>query len=91
MFSANPKVVPGARLLRTLSYEEAQEIASTGGSVLHPRSISPCRRHGIPLKILCTNQPELPGTLVTSRAVATRPGSRPSQAAAASRLCPWKR
>ncbi len=43
MFSANPKVVPGARLLRMLSYEEAQEIASTGGSVLHPRCISPCR------------------------------------------------
>jgi len=73
MFSANPKVVPGARLLRTLSYEEAQEIASTGGSVLHPRSISPCRRHGIPLKILCTNQPELPGTLVTSRAGSDAP------------------
>jgi len=68
MFSANPKVVPGARLLRTLSYEEAQEIASTGGSVLHPRSISPCRRQGIPLKVLCTNQPDLPGTLVTARA-----------------------
>ncbi|MDP2325184.1 MAG: bifunctional aspartate kinase/diaminopimelate decarboxylase, partial [Gammaproteobacteria bacterium] len=66
MFSANPKVVPGARLLRKLSYEEAQEIASTGGSVLHPRSISPCRRHGIPLKVLCTTQPDLPGTLVTA-------------------------
>lgn len=67
MFSANPKVVPGARLLRNLSYTEAQEIASTGGSVLHPRCISPCRRHGIPLKVLCTTQPDAPGTLVTAR------------------------
>ncbi len=66
MFSANPKIVPGARLLRRLSYAEAQEIASTGGSVLHPRCISPCRRSGIPLKVLCTHQPDLPGTLVTS-------------------------
>lgn len=73
MFSANPRVVPGARLLRTLSYAEAQEIASTGGSVLHPRSISPCRRHGIPLKVLCINQPELPGTLVTVRAGSDAP------------------
>ncbi|MEO8225386.1 MAG: bifunctional aspartate kinase/diaminopimelate decarboxylase, partial [Gammaproteobacteria bacterium] len=73
MFSANPKVVPGARLLRILSYEEAQEIASTGGSVLHPRSISPCRRHGIPLKVLCTSQPALPGTLVTVRAGSDAP------------------
>jgi diaminopimelate decarboxylase/aspartate kinase len=68
MFSANPKVVPGARLLRHLSYAEAQEIASTGGSVLHPRSIAPCRRHGIPLRVLCTLQPELPGTLVSADA-----------------------
>lgn len=67
MFTANPKVVPGARLLRMLSYEEAQEIASTGGSVLHPRCIRPCKRHNIPLKVLCTSQPELPGTLVTAR------------------------
>jgi len=73
MFSANPRVVPGARLLRKLSYEEAQEIASTGGSVLHPRSISPCRRHGIPLKVLCTSQPELPGTLVTALAGSDAP------------------
>lgn len=65
MFSANPKVVPGARLLRRLNYAEAQEIASTGGSVLHPRCIGPCRRHDIPLKVLCTLQPDLPGTLVT--------------------------
>jgi len=65
MFSANPRIVPGARLLRTLSYEEAQEIASTGGSVLHPRSIGPCRASGIPLKVLCTALPELPGTLVS--------------------------
>ncbi|MCC5794181.1 MAG: bifunctional aspartate kinase/diaminopimelate decarboxylase [Chromatiales bacterium] len=65
MFSANPRIVPGARLLRQLSYEEAQEIASTGGSVLHPRSIGPCRVAGIPLRVLCTSQPELPGTLVS--------------------------
>jgi bifunctional diaminopimelate decarboxylase / aspartate kinase len=73
MFSANPKVVPGARLLRSLSYEEAQEIASTGGSVLHPRCINPCRLHGIPLKVLCTLQPELPGTLVSTRSGSDAP------------------
>lgn len=73
MFSANPKVVPGARLLRSLSYAEAQEIASTGGSVLHPRSIAPCRKHGIPLKVLCTLQPELPGTLVSADARSDAP------------------
>lgn len=64
MFSANPRIVDGARLLRSLTYAEAQEIASTGGSVLHPRCIAPVRRHGIPLRVKDTTQPELPGTLV---------------------------
>ncbi len=73
MFSANPRTVEGARLLRALSYAEAQEIASTGGSVLHPRCIAPVRFHGIPLRIKDTTQPELPGTLVSSDAGSDSP------------------
>lgn len=65
MFSANPRVVSGARLLKALSYEEAQEIASTGGSVLHPRCIRPVRMHNIPLRVRCTSQPTLDGTLIS--------------------------
>ncbi len=38
MFSANPREVPDARLLTRLDYDEAQEIATTGAKVLHPRS-----------------------------------------------------
>jgi len=48
-FSADPRTVPSARLIRALHYQEAQEIASAGGGILHPRSISPVRRSGIPL------------------------------------------
>ena len=48
-FSADPKAVPSARLLRELTYSEAQEIASAGGGLLaSQRSISPVRRCGIP-------------------------------------------
>jgi diaminopimelate decarboxylase/aspartate kinase len=65
LFSANPRVVSGARLLNVLSYDEAQEIASTGGAVLHPRCLRPVRQQGIPLKVLCTTQPELSGTLIS--------------------------
>jgi len=65
MFSADPRVVSGARLLKALRYEEAQEIASTGGSVLHPRCISPVRRYDIPLWVRCTSSPEAPGTLIS--------------------------
>lgn len=62
MFSANPRAVPEARLLARLGYEEAQEIATTGAKVLHPRSLGPLRRAGVPLVIKDTNRPHLAGT-----------------------------
>ena len=62
MFSANPRQVPGARLLRRLDYEEAQEIATTGAKVLHPRCLSPLRDARVPLWVKDTNRPALEGT-----------------------------
>ncbi|HET6396705.1 MAG TPA: bifunctional aspartate kinase/diaminopimelate decarboxylase, partial [Pseudoxanthomonas sp.] len=68
MFSANPREVPDARLLTRLDYYEAQEIATTGAKVLHPRSIKPCRDSGVPMAILDTERPELPGTSIDGSA-----------------------
>ncbi|GHH48276.1 bifunctional aspartate kinase/diaminopimelate decarboxylase [[Pseudomonas] boreopolis] len=68
MFSANPKEVPDARLLTRLDYYEAQEIATTGAKVLHPRSIKPCRDSGVPMAILDTERPEMPGTSIDGEA-----------------------
>jgi len=64
-FSADPRTVPSARLIRALHYQEAQEIASAGGGILHPRSISPVRRSGIPLFLRSTLRPELRGTIIS--------------------------
>ena len=64
-FSADPKAVPSARLIRSLHYQEAQEIASAGGGILHPRSISPVRGSGIPLFLKCTPHPEWEGTVIS--------------------------
>ena len=65
MFTADPRVVPSARLLTALHYDEAQELASAGSSVLHPRCISPVRDHGIPLFIRMTTAPEIAGTVIS--------------------------
>ena len=73
MFSANPRDVPEARLLTRLHYAEAQEIATTGAKVLHPRSIAPCRDAGVPMAILDTERSDLPGTSIDATA-ATVPG-----------------
>jgi diaminopimelate decarboxylase/aspartate kinase len=64
MFTANPHEIPSARLLRQLDYLEAQELATMGARVLHPRCIEPVRRYGIPLHIRCTQAPHLDGTVI---------------------------
>ena len=64
IFSADPRSVPEARLLRRLSYSEAQELASMGAKVLHPPSIQPASRHHIPVYIKDTNRPSEEGTRI---------------------------
>lgn len=65
LFTADPRQVPSARLLIALHYDEAQELASAGSSVLHPRCLSPLRRSNIPLHIRCTSAPHIAGTVVS--------------------------
>jgi len=64
LFTANPRDIPSARLLKQLTYNEAQELATMGASVLHPRCIDPARTHGIPLHVRCTDAPDLQGTAI---------------------------
>src|SRR6516225_533618 len=66
MFSANPRATPSARLLRTLHYDEAQEIATSGAKVLHPRCILPARQYAIPLHVYATQAPDLEGTVLSA-------------------------
>jgi diaminopimelate decarboxylase/aspartate kinase len=64
LFTANPREIPSARLLRRLGYDEAQEIATMGGNVLHPRCIGPVKRQQIPLHVRSTEAPTLDGTVI---------------------------
>jgi diaminopimelate decarboxylase/aspartate kinase len=66
MFTADPRVVPSARLLMALHYDEAQELASAGSAVLHPRCITPVRESKIPLFVRCTAAPQIGGTVISS-------------------------
>ncbi|WP_304060391.1 bifunctional aspartate kinase/diaminopimelate decarboxylase [Metallibacterium scheffleri] len=73
MFSANPRQVPDARLLRRLDYEEAQEIATTGAKVLHARCLAPLRAPRVPLWIKDTEHPDLAGTVIDAESVSASP------------------
>lgn len=71
MYTANPRQIPVARLLKTLDYDEALEISSSGAKVLHPRCIAPLRKQGIPLHIKWTEHPEHEGTVISTEAQKT--------------------
>ena len=73
MFTSNPREIPSARLLRRLSYAEAQELATMGAKVLHPRCLAPVRRHHIPLHVRSTDDPDLDGTVVADDVPDTGP------------------
>ena len=51
VFSADPRLVPRARRLSRVSFDEMMEIAATGGRVLMLRSVEYARRHGVPLHV----------------------------------------
>ena len=50
--------------MRALHYDEAQEIATSGAKVLHPRCILPARQYRIPLHVYATQAPQMPGTVL---------------------------
>ena len=72
ILTADPNVVPNARVLRELSYEEATRLARFGAEVLHPRTIGPIIDHGIPLCILNCFNPDDPGTRIVESPSASR-------------------
>jgi aspartate kinase len=68
MLTADPRVVPTARLIDKIGFDEASELASFGAKVLHPNTIAPAVRLGIPVFILNSHRPEGTGTVITFEA-----------------------
>lgn len=64
MLTADPRVVPDARLIERIRFDEASELASFGAKVLHPSTIAPAVRLGIPVSILNARDAAGHGTLI---------------------------
>jgi diaminopimelate decarboxylase/aspartate kinase len=64
LFSADPRQVADARLIHKLDYGEALEMAASGARVVHARAIAAVAAENIPLYILDTFRPGLPGTRI---------------------------
>ena len=73
ILTADPKIVPHARVLENLSYITAAELASCGAEVLHPKTIRPLTAGKIPLRLKNSFNPSHGGTLISSRAGAHLP------------------
>lgn len=67
VLSADPRRVPDAKVIDSLSYLEAMELAYFGAKVIHPQTMAPAVRRGIPIWIRNTFAPEKPGTLICAR------------------------
>jgi aspartate kinase len=66
MLTADPRIVPGVRVVPNLSFAEASELAYFGAKVLHPSTIQPAVSRNIPVRILNARRPEdAIGTLIT--------------------------
>ncbi|HLT53101.1 MAG TPA: aspartate kinase, partial [Flavobacteriaceae bacterium] len=67
IYTANPELVSDAQKIRELSFNEANELANFGTSVLHAKTIIPLVEKNINLRILNTFNPEDEGTLITAK------------------------
>ena len=63
VFTADPRIVPNARRLDTITYEEMLELAASGAKVLMLRCVEYARRYGIPVHVR-SSYSQLPGTIV---------------------------
>jgi bifunctional aspartokinase / homoserine dehydrogenase 1 len=73
VLSADPRRVPDARVIDSLSYNEAMELAYFGAKVIHPQTMAPAVGRDIPIWIRNTFAPEKAGTLICARPTSTLP------------------
>lgn len=65
ILTADPRVVQGARVIESIRFDEAAELASFGAKVLHPSTIAPAVQKGIPVYVLNSRRPDGRGTRIT--------------------------
>jgi len=69
MHNNDPRVVDKTYPISELSFNEAAELAYFGAKILHPASIWPAQKFGIPVKLLNTMQPDAPGTIISKTTI----------------------
>jgi aspartate kinase len=71
VLTADPRIVPSAKTIPVLSYQEAAELAYFGAKVLHPKTIQPAIDCRIPVRVCNSRFPSEEGTLIEAESEAT--------------------
>ncbi|MBV9763006.1 MAG: lysine-sensitive aspartokinase 3 [Acidobacteriaceae bacterium] len=72
MLTADPRIIPGGHRVKSISFEEAAEMAYFGAKVLHPATLLPAIERNIPVLILNSRRPDVEGTRITFHALPCR-------------------
>ena len=70
VYTTDPRILPAARRLPSISYDEMLELASLGAGVMHPRSIEFAKKFGVPVLVRSSFK-DVPGTLIVAADRAT--------------------
>lgn len=73
VYSADPRYIKGATKVDFLSYKEAMELSYFGAKVLHPKTIVPCAKAGVPCEIKNTHNSKEPGSLISDEVTESEP------------------
>ncbi len=82
---ADPRIVPDAKVIETVTYSELRELSYMGATVLHEDSIFPVRKARIPINVRNTNRPEVHGTMIVPDVMASPDRDCPLTGVAGSR------
>lgn len=67
ILTTDPRIVPSARSVKVVTYDEAAELAYFGSQVLHPRSMQPCLQTGTPVRVKNSYNPSSEGSLIVEK------------------------
>jgi aspartate kinase len=64
IMTADPKIIPNAKVIPEISYQEAMELSHFGAKILHPKALEPVMKKKIPVRIKNTFNPDAKGTVI---------------------------
>ncbi len=73
VYTCDPRIVPTATPLKSISFNDIRTLALYGAKVLHPETVEPAIAAGIPVRVLNTFEPEAPGTVIQAEEKLDRP------------------